>query len=91
MHKPFVLFAFDDYYPRGGSYDVVGTFATLEEAKDAAECIRERPEDVQTFNEVIDFTDGVNSVAFCNAEDPGTARPNGLNWYPSREAYIRKD
>ena len=38
--KPFLLFAFDVYYPGGGWHDFEGSFATLAEALKATETLR---------------------------------------------------
>ena len=35
--RPFVLFAFPSYYPRGGALDAVGAFYTVDEARKALE------------------------------------------------------
>lgn len=32
-YKRFMLFAYDNYYPSGGQTDVLGSFDTLEEAR----------------------------------------------------------
>ena len=34
-YQRFLLFGFDSYYPVGGLHDVVGSFATVEEAEAA--------------------------------------------------------
>jgi len=36
MKNRFLLFMFNDYYPSGGLFDLVGAYKTLEDAQEAA-------------------------------------------------------
>ena len=36
MYKKYILFQYDKFYPRGGLMDIIGSFDTIEEAKEFA-------------------------------------------------------
>ena len=54
--KRYVVFAYSNYYPSGGWTDHVGSFDTLEAARQAAET--ERTENRHDFTDIIDLLTG---------------------------------
>ena len=56
--KRFVVFAYGTYYPAGGWSDHVGSYDTVEEAREAARYQREELRN--DWTDIIDLTTGEN-------------------------------